>query len=384
MRIAIDGMLLLRSQSGVEYSILNLARALAEHGAEDYRLYVPQRSECNLPASERLRLVPSGLSATSRIWRILWEQLRLPAAIRRDGCQLLHAPGYLAPLRCSCPIVLTVYDLMALSHPHWCRPSNRINYRLLLSRSIKRADAIIVPSAFTRGELLARFPSAEQKLHVVPLAVSDAIRQTPSQTDLVRVREQYDLPASYLLFVGRHEPKKNMEGLVRSFHHLRSQHNTPHKLVIAGVAGWGQAGLTAYIRQRGLQDDVRFVGYVAEQDMAALYCQAELFVFPSLYEGFGLPPLEAMYCGVPVVCSNSTALPEVVGDAAILIDPLDPQSIAQGIYSGLRDRALRERLIENGRRQSRRMSWTDIARRTESIYYELLSRTTHQAGGRPT
>ena len=371
--IAIDGMLINRCVSGVEHAIYNLAAALADCGACSYDLYMPRYSlqpDIKGPLFQTQRCGPKH---PSRMLRILWEQIRLPRLIRQRHADLLHAPGYVAPFHAGVPTVITVYDLIALRWPQYCKRSNVLNYRLQLPLSIRRATGIIVPSEATRQDLIDRFPAAAPKTRVIPLAITDDFHVIDQTDVLDGVRTRYGLPRQFILFVGQLEPKKNVPALIHAFARLRSTTTLPHKLVLAGGQGWEFDAIEKAVALSGVDEDIIFTGFVPEEDLPALFNQADLFVFPSLCEGFGIPPLEAMACGIPVVTSNCTSLPEVVGDAAVLIDnPQDTCELTHAMEQLLTDPTLREDMKAKGLERATLFSWTSTARSVEAFYRDML------------
>jgi glycosyltransferase involved in cell wall biosynthesis len=357
--------------SGVEQSILRLAEALCRTGREHYTFYVPKGSHAHAPAGPTFRTVRCRIPARVRLFRLLWEQLAQPRQLARDKADVFHGPGYLAPPGLRIPCVLTVYDLIALDFPRLCRPTNRVNYGVFLPLSIQRATRIIVPSETTCRDLLRRYPRAESRMRVIPLGVSENLRRGTNDVAIRELRERYGLDKPFILFLGTMEPKKNLIALLRAFDALKRDGQVAHKLVIAGAPGWHTGPLHGFIRRRGLDREVIITGFVPAADLPALYGAADLLAFPSLYEGFGLPPLEAMTCGTPVVCTNRGAVPEVVGDAAVLVDPTDTSALAGAVLSVLRNEGHAEDLVARGRRRASRFSWDETARRTDDVYREV-------------
>lgn len=372
MKVAIDGMLVSHRCSGVECSILNLAKALSQFGNEDYYFYVPQRFPEENPGGAHFKTVNTRVPAHLRPIRILWEQLALPHLLRKIKADVIHAPGYIAPLGARVPVVITVYDLIALLFPQWCTVSNRIHYGIFLPLSVKKAKGIIVPSNTTRKDLLKRFPAAENKIRVVPLGVSDDFRVIHDNEKFADIREKHSIPEKFILFVGRNEPKKNLDGLVKAYHMLRINKPTGHKLVIAGKEGWANPEIQRHIRDLGLQKEIVFTGFIPPEELPYLYNMADLFVFPSLYEGFGLPVLEAMACGVPVIASDRGAVPEIAGEAAILLDPLDATAMADAMREVLANKAVSKGLAEKGLQRAGAFSWRRTAEETEKFYRDML------------
>jgi glycosyltransferase involved in cell wall biosynthesis len=370
-KVAINGMLLRQPYSGVEYSILNLTRALAESGSESYDTYVPAGfADATAPGST-VNTIRCPVPTPLRAMRILWEQLSLPRLVARSGAACLHAPGYIAPLRCSVPVVLTIYDIIALIHPEWCKPLNHLHYARLLPPSARVAARIVVPSETTRRDVRERLQVPDEKICTIPLGVESryGVIEDPNEKELARKR--MGLPPSFILYVGQLEPKKNLLGLLDAFRLIATESSLRHHLVIAGSRGWKVAELEHRIRAYGLAERVHLLGYTPQEDLPALYNLADLFAFPSLYEGFGLPPLEAMACGTPVVASNAGSLPEVVGAAAILADPYDSSAIAHAIQAGLNPGGERTARIEMGLRHASRFTWRAHAEAMDQVYRDV-------------
>lgn len=374
MHVAINGMLLGPHPSGVEYAILNLARGLADYGTGQYTLYVPDPGMPGLPASDRLSVCRAHRPFHSRVTRIAWEQAVLPGRAERDGADILHAPGYIAPLLTRLPVVLTVYDTIALRFPEWSKRANTLHYRLLLPASLRKAAAILVPSETTRRDLCRVSPRSEPRIRVIPLGVSPSFFAAQAPDRVAALRERLALPPRFILFVGQQEPKKNLAGLLEAFALLKREGHVPHQLVIVGRRGWRTAPLQRAIQRLGLDDETRVTGFLPEHDMPLLYAAADLFVFPSLYEGFGLPPLEAMACGIPVVASDRGALAENLAGAACLVSPEDPPALSEAIRSVLGKRELYNALVQSGRERASGFSWQRTVRETERVYHDAAGR----------
>lgn len=370
LKIGLNGMLLGGHVSGVETAILGLARGLAEFGQEEYVFFLPRESWAADLAGPRFATRRVAWPVRFRLLRVLWEQGRLPGALEREGLDLLHAPGYVAPLGARRPVVVTVYDLIALLHPEWCKPSNVLHYRVMLPLSARRAAGIIVPSECTRRDLAARLPGAKAPTRVIPLGVGGEFRAIADKTGLAALRERYGLKGPFVLFVGNIEPKKNLGRLVEAFTELKRGGNIPHRLAIAGRREWAYPAVKRRVQKLGLGGEVTFLGHVSAADLVGLYNLADVFVFPSLYEGFGIPPLEAMACGVPVVASKRGALPETLGEAALFVDPLDPADIARGLREAIANKALRGGLVERGLRRAALFTWHRTVKETEAFYRE--------------
>ena len=285
---------------------------------------------------------------------------------------LFHSPDFvLPPVSGRIPTLLTVHDLSFVHYPETF-PANLVAY---LSRvvpwSIGRATHILADSHSTKRDLAAVWNVPGDRVTVLHSGVNDRFRPVVDPAARAALRARYNLgDRPYVLAVGTVQPRKNYEMLVRAFRAVAAQQ--PHSLVIAGGSGWLTEGLQAEIARQGLADRVRMAGFVADDDLPGLYSAADLFVFPSLYEGFGLPVLEAMACGTPVVTSNSSSLPEVAGDAAILVDPFDVDQIANAMWLVLSQPDLAAALSEKGLARAAQFTWERTARETIAVYERVL------------
>ncbi len=362
MRIAVDATALYGCYGGVEYSLWNLLRGLhAQDTQHEYCVYIP--ADGPPPASlkkfnARWRFIRLPFSGHQKLRRIFWQQKILPTQLLRDGCDILHAPTYVAPLQVTVPTVLTVYDLIALSHPQFATRLNRLHYGTLLPASIKRATRIIVPSHAVAREMTARFPVRFPR--IVELGLEPAFLEPASLEMKAQVRKRYRLPEKYLLFVGNFEPKKNLKNVLRA---LESVPEAPPLVVDGGNRAW--AG-----HEMHNSASVHVTGYVARADLPALYAGCSAFVFPSLAEGFGLPVLEALACGAPVITSKAVPLPELES-VALICNPNSPASIADGISRILHEPGESGRLRNAGQEYARPYTWRRAARETLAIYREL-------------
>ena len=363
--IAYNAMVLRPPYTGVEHAVVRVGQGLldrAEPGGFSVTVFCP-RTERPPPFRVRHacdRVVRCGAPFRSRLLRILWEQFVLPLRLRRFD--LLHAPAYVSPLFAPCPVALTVYDLHALDAPARCRFLNRWNFRLQLPRSLRGAAAVLVPTEHTRAAVLRRFPSLAERIRVVPLPISDSFREPPRKT-------APDGSPPYLLCVGNLEPRKNLPLAVAALRRLRDTVAPSLQLRIAGHASMGDGALKRLLRDDpSLRAAVRFTGYVADDALPGLYAGAEAFVYPSVDEGFGLPPLEAMACGCPVLCANTDTAREVCGDAAIFVDPSDPSDLADAVAALLASPERRARLVERGRSRAALFRTPEITAQHLGIY----------------
>ena len=368
-----NAMVLREPYSGVEVTVHQLACALAEHGTLPLCACVP-KDHRPIPQAAHFQPRVSRLAARSRLMRILWEQTVLPCLLKRSGAALLHAPAYVAPLHTPCPVVLTIHDLHVLTHPQFCRKSNRLHYRLMIPPSIRRAAAVIAFSPYTRRIIAERFPDAAARTVVIPPGLSPSLTRCTDYARLQRVRQRYALPSSFLLFVGDLTYRKNILGLISAFAIVQGERPDLH-LVLAGAADSDTAAAIDHaIHKCGVRHRVSRIGYVTPEELPVLYSLAQAFVFPSHDEGFGLPPLEAMACGCPVVCSGGAPV-ENCGSAAVTCDPADRSSIASAVSLLLDQPAFRKEKIEAGYRKAAEFTWEKAARATEAVYRAVIGKT---------
>jgi len=378
MKIALDGSLLGARFSGVERSVAQLIAHLPAACAEDDRItvFVGQafdRRERYYPGGfdERLEFCQTGLDNTQRLSRICWQQLVLPRLCHGLGVDLFHAPAYVASALTAVPTVLTLYDLDALEHPEICKADNRWHYRFAIPAGARRANRVLVPSATTRREVARHLPDVYRRTVVVPLGVPPRFA-TPDETD-AEVVARYRLPDEYVLWVGNIEPKKNVEVLIRALHTIQARGERVPHLVLAGDLSWGTQSVIQQFLASGLQSRVTFLGAVPDADLPAIYRGASLFCFPSLTEGFGLPPLEAMAAGVPVIISDAEALVDISGKAATIVPATDAEGWAAAIQTLLADTDLRRNRIAMGRSRAAEYTWQRCAIQTVAVYREIVA-----------
>ncbi|MCX6030229.1 MAG: glycosyltransferase family 1 protein [Chloroflexi bacterium] len=306
-------------------------------------------------------------------WRLrvmLAHLLRRPQDALLPGVDLFHGADHLLPYLERIPGVFTLYDLTYLTAQQAHTTLNRLYLTLMAPRFLRAARAVIVISESTRRDALSRYPGDAGKFRVIYGGVSRQFCPAAPHA-AAAVRQRYGLPERFILAVGTIEPRKNYEALLAAYRALRDRGQTVG-LVIAGKKGWRSEAFFRQLHDLGLEDRVRLLGYVADADLPALYTAAEVFAFPSLYEGFGLPALEAMACGTPVVASNTSSLPEVVGDAGLLVSPRDVAGLTTAIEAALTDAALRADLCARGLTQAGRFTWEATARATLQVYQVVL------------
>jgi glycosyltransferase involved in cell wall biosynthesis len=307
----------------------------------------------------------------------LREHISIPLKLRRLGADLLHSPHYVRPLFCPVPSVVTIHDCIHLLFPQYLPNRMAFRYaRYVMGNAIRKSALVFTVSEASRADILRFYPATDPgKVHVVPNAIDAELLQDPGPEETDRVRERYQLRGRFVLFAGNVKPHKNLERLIRAFARVRAlEGNEDLRLVLIGDDVGRYSSLRRTADEAGVRQEVRFFGFVPHQTLAALYRIATVFAFPSLYEGFGLPPLEAMACGTPVLTSRISSLPEVVGDGALLIDPYSEEEIAGGIARILDDEDLRRRLVERGLERAASFSWQRSVRQIHAGYLKALGR----------
>lgn len=304
------------------------------------------------------------------------EHWSIPNQLRRLKIDLFHAPHYVLPLFTPCRSVVTIHDCIHLRFPEYLPGPGALHYaKFMMGSALKRSRLTFTVSEASRRDLLRYFPATpERKIHVVHNAIDPELLEAPDADELVRVRERYQLAERFVLYAGNIKPHKNLPRLIESFARLRALGGFDDvQLMIIGDEIGKYPELRRRVEEFHVRPYVRFFGFVPERTLASLYRLASVFAFPSRYEGFGLPPLEAMACGTPVVTSNVSSLPEVVGDGALLVDPEDGEAIAGALASILSNKALVQELTAKGRTQASRFNWHESARKTLEGYQVALA-----------
>ena len=350
----------------------SLTRALVAQDADRYGVfYNRERGIQPLPGLERLPARTVGLGY--KPWRMavwLGQLGRVGLDRLLPGAELFHATEHLLPPLRSIPTVLTVHDLIFRHLPAHHKPLNRWYLNLVMPLYCQRATHIIAVSECTRRDLVTAYDLAPEKITVVhEAAASHFCPQSPEV--IAAVRSRYGLPDRYLLFVGTIEPRKNLACLLPVFETIHAE-GLSDGLVIVGRRGWLYDEFFARLERSPVRDAVSFPGYVLDEDLPAIYGGSQGLVFPSVYEGFGLPVLEAMACGTPVAASNASSLPEIGGDAALYADPLDVEGITKAVRRLLSDAELREHLRARGLERAAQFSWERAAARTRAVYERFL------------
>lgn len=353
------------NRSGTGRYTLELARSLRELPGLDLSVMWPQA--LGTPDYNAGRLIIRSGEAVSRL---IDDQWRIDGFARLAGASLAHYPANVGLLRGNLPFVLTLHDLSFLRHPEWYTRSRALYYRLAASRSAHRARRIITGSAYTKADIIQRLGIPEDLIDVTPYGVRPVFRPVDYAAQGEAI-EALEIPDQYFVYAGTLEPRKNLPRLIRAWDQTASEH--PFDLVIVGREGWKLDAFQSALLGARHRDRIHCVGHLPEAQLIAVISAARAFLWPSLFEGFGLPPLEAMACGTPVLSSNTSSLPEVCGDAAILVDPLNVEAIADGIRRLATDNRLREDYRLRGRARAKQFTWDRTAQLTLDAYRRALA-----------
>ena len=370
MRIAIDAHSVGAKLGGNESYAVNLIEALAEiDSANSYTLYVTTRE-----AHDRFhqRWPNFKVRLTLPHTPLIRIPLTLSAELRKNPVDVLHVQ-FTAPPFCPCPAVVSIHDLSFEHLPKTFNVRSRTQLKLTVRSSAKRAARILTLSEHTRQDLIETYGIAPHRINAIPLAAPAHFGPVIDNRELQRVRHTYGIDGDYFLSVGSIQPRKNLARLIKAYALLRGENSNVKlpKLVLVGKCAWLYDDTLRALEESGVKDAVVLTGYVPDKDLPALYSGALCFIYPSYFEGFGLPPLEAMKCGAPVIAGNRTSLPEVVGDAGLTVDPFDVEAIAAAMKRLLHDSDLRKEFSAKGQKRAAEFDWRETARRTLKVYQEV-------------
>jgi len=317
----------------------------------------------------RTTRMPSRLP--ERVRNAMWYDWILPREARRSGLDVLFCPNYYAPTRARLKVVITVHDVAPILHPQFAHARHLAKFAVDVPRMARMADAVLVPTSCTRSDVVGLGVDSH-KVFVVYEASSEEFRVIEDRDRIDAVIEKHGLSSPFILFVSTLQPRKNVAGLIQAFLSLRARRSLPHKLVLVGQAGWKCGDVLRALAAPEAQGQVVWLRYVDEADLVALYNGAELLAFPSFCEGFGLPLLEAMKCGTPIVTSNCSSMPEVVGKAGILADPHSPEALAEAMEAVITNGGLRQRLRQLGLARAKEFSWEKTAKKTLNVIENVV------------
>lgn len=383
MRVLIDCTGITRKKAGVGVYAKNLVEELIrlQNGPRYYLLVQDDDPDLDFSGRPNVTMIRVRAGIFRRLpFRLFLEQLVLPCLLVVNGIDVLHSLHYSFPLiRFATKQVVTLHDMTFFSMPEAHEWVKIIYFRFFIRADVRFADKVIFASQSTLKDCNIRLGPLRGAGTVIYHGKSDAFRADLDAQDIRRVREKYGLTDDFILFVGTIEPRKNLSRLVSAFASLGAEHPRL-SLAIAGMKGWMYEDLMALIKSLHLESRVIFTGFVSEEEKPLLIAGARVFAYPSLYEGFGIPVLEALACGTPTVTSNVSSLPEVAGDAALTVDPYDVAALASALKKLIEDDPLRERLKGESLKQAAKFTWTKTASMTLDAYYDVLSPRSRHTG----
>jgi len=379
MKIGIEGQRLFRKKKhGMDMVALELIRNLQhiDHENEYFIFVKPDEDDSVLKETANFKIIK--LEGGSYLQ---WEQFALPNAARETGCEILHCTSNTAPINCTIPLVVTLHDIIYMESSYLrILTGSATSYqkfgnayrKLVIPRIIKKSRKIITVSHFEKNRIGEFFGmKGDPRLTAVYNGVSEHFKPVTDQLEISRVKEKYHLPDHFFFFLGNTDPKKNTKGTLKAFSDFIKQTGSDHKLVMLDYDRSELEKILNEIGDLSLLERIVLTGYVVNTDLPAIYSQSQVFLYPSLRESFGIPMLEAMACGVPVITSNTSSMPEVAGNGALIIDPFKPEEITDAIIQILNNQTMREELIENGFKQAAKFSWKAMAESVLEIYREI-------------
>lgn len=360
MKIGVDTQTTLGQKTGFGFYVNNLIKNLGEIDNKNQYYFFKPKKESDLSTPERF----------------IWDQFKIPVHAREKKVDILHQASFSAPVLYSGKTVVTVHDLIARLFGKDIPFYSRMFFGAWMPFSYRFADRIIAISEHTKKDIVKILKVDPKKITVIPLAAGKEFHPVKNKAKIKMVKRKYHTGEKYLLHVGTLNPRKNLEFLIKVFNNVLEK-CPDYNLVITGKKGWYYEGLFKLVKKLGLKEKVIFTGYVQDEDAPYLYNGADLFVFPSLYEGFGLPPLEAMACGKPVISSDTSSLPEVIGEAGILLPPDNNKLWVEAIKKVLTNQKIRQEMIKNSLLQAAKFSWRSTAEKTLKVYEDLYYENSH-------
>jgi len=382
MKIGIEGQRLLRTKKhGMDMVALELINELQkiDHDNEYVVFVKPDEDTSTLKPSSNFKIVQLSGGPYP-----IWEQYALPKAAQKEGCHILHCTSNTAPLKTKLPLIVTLHDIIYMESVSllkkggtWYQKLGNMYRRMVVPGIVKKSDKIITVSKFERNRIGDFFgiDHNDNRLVAIYNGVSEHFKPVTDSTELTRVKTKYKLPENFLFFLGNTDPKKNTPGVLKAFSdYLKSSKTENLYLVMLDYERSSLEKLLTDIGDKDLINKIILTGYVVNTDLPAIYCLSKIFLYPSLRESFGIPMLEAMRCGVPVITSNTSSMPEVSGNAAFIVDPYKPEEITSGIEKLLTNDSLRNDLIEKGLAQAKKFSWRNMAENVLNLYNEVYQK----------
>lgn len=371
-RIAINATIMDRYKAGIGNYAFNLLQGLTKLSIEfQIDVYIQEHMSSYFDSTHGIQFI-SCPNFTSSGRRIMYEQLMLPSIYKSNQYSMVHFLDYMSPvLPIMAKKVVTIHDLSYYIYPQFFTTGSRLIKQILTKPSLRSADRIISVSQNTCNDIKRLF-NITDKLEVIHLGVDT--KKAYNAINDKTILDKYDINSSYIMYAGTLEPRKNVETLIRAYSIAVKKGNIKEKLVLCGKAGWKYKGIYDEIENTGIKDNIIITGYVPDNELSELFSNAKAFIYPSIYEGFGLPPLEAMLHNIPVICSNVSSLPEIVGDAALTFPPKDYNKLADLIIAVLKDESLSLDLKGKGYKRASAFTWEKTAKQTLRVYEDVLSK----------
>lgn len=367
MHIGIDASTI-GTQGGPRTYVLNLIDYLLKIDREnEYVIFYNSGEHLGRFPQAKEVVVPFANPAT----RLFREHLLMAYYYKKERLDIIHNPKSAISLLKPCKTVTTIFDLIPVTNPETEKWMARAYWKVQIPIAARYADFVITSSEFAKKEIINRYGTRGDRIKVIPISYNSNCRPIEPGPETEAVKKRYSIPDKYILYVGTIQPRKNISTLIKAYSSLAKSGRITHKLVITGRKGWLYDPLFELIKNEGMEEKAIFTGFVPDEELPYIYNRADIFVYLSLFEGFGIPPLEAMACGVPVICSNTTSLPEVAGDAGILVAPTDQKAVEEAILKIIQSPSLREEMREKGLIQAGRFSWERTARETLDVYREV-------------
>ncbi|GAC1398421.1 MAG: glycosyltransferase family 1 protein [Ktedonobacteraceae bacterium] len=378
MRIALDYTAAVRQRAGIGSYVRNLFTAMLQQDTQThYTLLTSGRPTAEHPFPKAQNVVGRSVLIPDRYLNILWYRWHtplLPATLFTGPIDIYHGPDFtLPPMSKKVCKIVTIHDLAFLEHPEYAVPSLAAYLNKVVPEAVAEADVVATVSHEVGRTLIKHFQTPQEKLTVIPNGVGAHFRRITDPVLLGATLHKFHLKSPFVLAVGTLEPRKNHIGLIKAFYKAQQKKNGPAMLAIAGGQGWLYEETKQLVTELKLEKKVRFLGRVTDLELVTLYSTAAIFAFPSFFEGFGVPPIEAMACGAPVITSNTSSLPEVAKDAALLVDPYNIDALADALTRLTEDESLREELRQKGYQRVKQYTWAMSARKMLTVYQRLYN-----------